>query len=84
MKKITLSLIAILAMSVFAVAGGDIAPVEPEITVPEATESIGSLYVGAGYSYMNMDSSTDHDGDAILLIAGYNFNQYFGIEARIQ
>jgi len=96
MKKVTLSLIATLAMSTFAVAGGDIAPVEPAITVPEVAESTGSFYVGLGYSYMNMNIDSydsgqtsalivpeeDHDGDAVLLLAGYNFNQYFGVEAR--
>jgi opacity protein-like surface antigen len=24
----------------------------------------------------------DHDGDAVLLLAGYNFNEYVGVEAR--
>jgi opacity protein-like surface antigen len=82
MKKVTLSIIAALAMNTFAFAGGDIAPVEPEITVPEVAESTGSFYVGAGYSYMNLDAGTEHDGDAVLLLAGYNFNKYIGVEAR--
>jgi len=83
MKNITMSIVALLAMNTMAFAGGDIAPVEPEITVPEVAESTGSFYVGAGYSYMNMDANgTDHNGDAVLLLAGYNFNQYFGVEAR--
>jgi len=96
MKNITMSIVALLAMNTMVFAGGDIAPVEPEITVPEVAESTGSFYVGAGYSYMNMniDSYTtgttalvtvpeqDHNGDAVLLLAGYNFNQYFGVEAR--
>ena len=82
MKKVTLSIIAALAMNTFAFAGGDISPVEPEITVPEVSESTGSFYVGAGYSYMNLDAGTEHDGDATLLLAGYNFNQYIGVEAR--
>ncbi len=82
MKKVTLSIIAALAMNTFAFAGGDISPVEPEITVPEVSESTGSFYVGAGYSYMNLDAETEHDGDATLLLAGYNFNQYIGVEAR--
>lgn len=84
MKKVTLSIIAVLAMNTFAIAGGDISPVEPQITVPEFTESTGSFYVGAGYSYMNADAGVagEHDGDATLLLAGYNFNQYIGVEAR--
>jgi len=97
MKKVRLSMIAAFAMSTFAVAGGDIAPLEPAITVPEVAESTGSFYVGLGYSYMNMNIDSyndseltgseilpeeDHNGDAVLLLAGYNFNQYFGVEAR--
>lgn len=82
MKKVTLSIIAVLAMNTFAFAGGDISSVEPEITIPEVSESTGSFYVGAGYSYMNLDEVTEHDGDAVLLLAGYNFNQYIGVEAR--
>lgn len=82
MKKITMSIVALLAMNTFSFAGGDISPVEPEVTLPEVTESTGTFYVGAGYSYMNLDAGTDHNGDAVLLLAGYNFNQYFGVEAR--
>lgn len=79
-----MSIVALLAMNTMAFAGGDIAPVEPEITVPEVAESTGSFYVGAGYSYMNADAGRngEHDSDATLLLAGYNFNQYFGVEAR--
>ncbi len=84
MKKITLSIIAALAMNTFVIAGGDISPVEPEITVPEVSESTGSFYAGLGYSYINLDGkgADEIDGDATLLLAGYNFNQYIGVEAR--
>ena len=83
MKNITMSIVALLAMNTMVFAGGDISPVEPEITVPEVAESTGSFYVGAGYSYINADvNGTDHNSDAVLLLAGYNFNQYFGVEAR--
>ena len=85
MKKTTLSIIAAVAMNTFAFAGGDIAPVEPQVTVPEvAEESTGSFYVGAGYSLINADTDNygEHDGDEVLLLAGYNFNQYIGVEAR--
>lgn len=85
MKNITMSIVALLAMNTMAFAGGDISPVEPEITLPEVSESTtSSFYVGAGYSYMNADAERigDSDSDAVLLLAGYNFNQYFGLEAR--
>ncbi|HSR73665.1 MAG TPA: porin family protein [Sulfurovum sp.] len=84
MKKTTLSIIAAVAMNTFAFAGGDISPVEPQVTVPEVSEeSTGSFYVGAGYSYMNLDADVvEHNGDEALLLAGYNFNQYVAVEAR--
>jgi len=56
MKKFNLSLVVVLAMSTFAIAGGDIAPVEPMIEVQEAPAVDDSgFYVGLGYSYMNMN-----------------------------
>ena len=98
MKKFTSSIVAALAVSTFAFAGGDIAPVEPEVNVPEVVESTGSFYVGLGYSYMNLNHSgydlfpgatspspvaeSDFTADSLLLLAGYNFNQYIGIEGR--
>lgn len=83
MKKVTLSIIATLAMNTFAFAGGDFTtPVEPQVNIPEVDESTGSFYVGAGYSYMNLDEVSEHDGDEVLLLAGYNFNPYIGVEAR--
>lgn len=94
MKKFNLSLVAVLAMSTFAIAGGDIAPVEPMVETPMVEESAGAFYVGLGYSYMNMDidgytpidsraiAGEEHNGDAVLLLAGYNFNQYIGVEGR--
>ncbi|UPT77998.1 porin family protein [Sulfurovum sp. XGS-02] len=86
MKKVSLSIVALLAMNTFAFAGGDFTtPVEPQVTIPEVDESTGSFYVGAGYTYINLDASGnfgEHDGDATLLLAGYNFNPYIGVEAR--
>lgn len=87
MKKITASIVAALAMNVFAFAGGDIAPVEPEVTVPEVVEAApfpGAFYVGLGYSYMNadVDGYGDISANSALLLAGYKYNQYLGLEAR--
>lgn len=92
MKKFRLSFAAWLAMSTFAAAGGDITPVEPVVETPMVEESTGSFYAGLGYSYMNMNISSytiegtvpeeDHNSDAVLLLAGYNFNPYIGVEAR--
>lgn len=90
MKKFNLSLVAVLAMSTFAIAGGDIAPMEPVIETPvmaEPVASVGNFYVGLGYSYMNMNVEigtyeADASANSVLLLAGYNFNQYIGIEGR--
>lgn len=84
MKKFNLSLVAFLAMSTFAMAGGDIAPVEPMVETPMVEESTSSFYVGLGYSYMNLDpdNSAEADGDAVLFLAGYNFNKYIAVEGR--
>ena len=59
MKKFNLSLVAVLAMSTFAIAGGDIAPVEePVVVVPEVIESIstGAFYLGAAYGLLSTDA----------------------------
>jgi len=89
MKKLTLSLAAIFAMGTFAVAGGDISPVEPVVEEP-VVAPIGQFYVGLGYGYfdqtmddinhrgLNIEAETDN----ILFQAGYQFNEYIAIEGR--
>lgn len=90
-------MIAALAMSTFAVAGGDIAPVEPEVTLPEVVEeSTGAFYVGIAYGLLNQDGtetvtgisddplvySFDEDANSVMLQAGYKFNPYIAVEGR--
>ncbi len=84
MKNFTLSLATVVAMSTFAIAGGDIAPVEPQITVPEVIESTPSnFYVGLGYSYFTGDvEGDDLEAHGMLALAGYKINEYFAIEGR--
>ncbi len=98
MKKFNLSLVAVLAMSTFAVAGGDIAPVEPVVETPVIEEvSTGGFYLGLAYSIVDSDISytsitederVDNsralglDLDAIMLQAGYKFNDYVAVEGR--
>jgi opacity protein-like surface antigen len=97
MKKFNLSLVAVLAMSTFAIAGGDIAPVEePVVVVPEVIESTGGLYLGLAYGLLNAsiedkrdvaggtitDTLLDTDFDEIMLQAGYKFNEYVAVEGR--
>ena len=88
MKKFNLSLVALLAMSTFAAAGGDIAPVEPVVEMPMVEESTpGHFYLGLAYGAANADvswtnGSDDHDYDTIMLQAGYKFNPYIAVEGR--
>ena len=81
MKKFTISVAAVMAMSTFAIAGGDIAPVEV-VAAPIVVEDDSSFYVGAGYSYVTADIDGTEEGNAYSLIAGYNYNQYIAIEGR--
>jgi len=89
MKRLTLSVIATIAIGTFAVAGGDIAPVEPVIDTPVVTTVAGSgLYLGGAYGAMGLDYSAgsvfgfDTSHDAFMLQAGYKFNPYIAVEGR--
>jgi len=96
MKKLNLSLAAIFAMGTFAVAGGDIAPVEPVVEEPVVVESAGNFYLGLAYGYLDTTedytelvsggtlktSVIDENFDDIMIQAGYNFNEYIAIEGR--
>jgi opacity protein-like surface antigen len=57
MKNIVLSAVAVLAMSSFAVAGGDIAPVEEPVVVVEEAVSTGNFYLGLAYGAANFDNT---------------------------
>jgi len=94
MKKLNLSLVTILAMSTFAIAGGDIAPVEPEVMVeetPMVVEDKG-LYLGIAYGYQTAEidridnqfggTLLDADFGSIMIDAGYKFNSNIAIEGR--
>lgn len=88
MNKITHSTLAALLLSTFAMAGGDIDPIEPQVSIPEVmTEPMidNNFYVGLGYSAMKMEDDTADKkitGNAITALAGYNFHQYFAVEGR--
>lgn len=98
MRKVTLSMTAALAMSTFAVAGGDITPVEPVVEVPMVEEvSTGGFYAGIAYSLMGSDITTSTYDDsnnlidvfdlsldmgAVMLDVGYKFNDYVAVEGR--
>ena len=60
MKNIVLSAVAVLAMSSFAVAGGDIAPVEePMVEVVEPVITDSGFYLGGAYGFMNANISDE-------------------------
>ncbi len=98
MKNIVLSAVAVLAMSSFAVAGGDIAPIEEpiveEVVVVENLDA--GFYLGLAYGYLNttndvtfvegpVNASVSLWDDAygeIMLQAGYKFNSYVAVEGR--
>ena len=89
MKKLTLSIAAVAAMSTLAMAGGDIAPVEPVVDTPVvAPVTDRGFYVGAAYGLMGIDYSDptpytfDTSHDSIMLQAGYKINPYVAVEGR--
>jgi opacity protein-like surface antigen len=94
MKNLTLSLSTVIALSTFALAGGDIAPVEPVVETPEVmVASDSGLYLGLGYSFLMSDlqldnsitalrHSLDTDHHSVMFQAGYKINSYFAIEGR--
>jgi len=89
MKMIKLSAVALLLTSTLAMAGGDLAPVEPVIETPEVAESAPALsgfYAGLGYSCLKMGLDTpDWEATAMTAIsatAGYDFNPFLAVEAR--
>ncbi len=90
MKKITLSLAVLAAMGTSLMAGGDMTPVVEEVVVEVIAPDYSGFYVGGGYSYQKSDIidysfggiDVEVETDNILLVAGYDYNQYIGAELR--
>ncbi|HIQ46477.1 MAG TPA: porin family protein [Sulfurovum sp.] len=90
MKKIVLSAVAVAAMSTFAIAGGDIAPIEEEVVVVEPVVTDSGFYLGLAYSYLSEDytrtptrnNNFDSSISALMLQAGYKYNEYIAVEGR--
>jgi opacity protein-like surface antigen len=75
-------------MSSFAVAGGDIAPVDvPVVDVPVVMDDSG-FYLGAMYGMMagELDAAPSNEFTAQTagVVAGYKINSYVAVEARYQ
>jgi len=88
MDKIKSTTVALMLATSFAMAGGDIAPQEPQITLPEVMDEPiidNYFYTGLAYTYMKMENDTRNDkitGNAITALAGYKFHPYLAIEGR--
>ncbi len=82
MKKVTLSLVSIMALSGLAFAGGDIAPVVEE---PIIVEDNSAFYIGLGFggAQLNVDATSEEfTSTAMMLQAGYQYNEYVALEGR--
>jgi opacity protein-like surface antigen len=58
MKKFSGSIVVGLLLSSFALAGGDIAPVEPAVVMPAPMVDDSGFYVGGAYSFINAETDT--------------------------
>ena len=82
MKKITLSLVSVMALSGFAYAGGDI---EPVVVEPIVVEDNSAFYLGLGFggAQLNVDATSEEfTSTAMMLQAGYQYNEYVALEGR--
>jgi len=90
MKKILISLTTVLALTTTTYAGGNIAPQEAEVAPVPAVISPIPLYIGAGLVAAGLSRDCPcMNGSRLkdmtyggLLRAGWDFNDYVGIEAR--
>ncbi|CAA6828375.1 MAG: Unknown protein [uncultured Sulfurovum sp.] len=86
--NIKLSLSALLLSTTIAMAGGDLAEVEPKINIPEIKipeVSTSGFYAGLGYSCMQLMTDTPDEefmGNGISVNVGYNVNPFLAVEAR--
>lgn len=94
MKKIVNSFALLMASASIATAGGSFSkglcvPVEPTVLIPEKEVIVlkddvkyDGFYVGASYSNLSMNEAVNETGHGVSVVAGYYFNEYFGIEGR--
>jgi len=90
MRRVIATAGMLMAIHSMAVAGGDIAPVEPAVVVPvvEDNDKEG-IYAGIAYSYMSHDidyvgaaTRAEMDFNGVMLELGYQFNKYVSVEGR--
>jgi opacity protein-like surface antigen len=90
MKKVTLSLVSVMALSGLAFAGGNIAPVVEPVTEAPILVDESAFYVGIGYGYFNQNNDNiassvadiEFEANSVLLQAGYQYNQSIALEGR--
>lgn len=73
MKNFTLSVATVLALSTFAIAGGDIAPVEPMVEEVAPAQDDSGFYIGGAYSLVN--TSIDYHDSYGMLVDGNQYEQ---------
>jgi len=82
MKRIKFSLVSIMALGSFAVAGGDITPIVEE---PIVVEDNSDFYLGLGLGAGALNDSTTGEEikrGLVMLQAGYQYNEYIAVEGR--
>ena len=91
MKRIALSMASAIVLSGAAFAGGDIEPAL--VPVPVVVNEAGPFYIGVAYAatsnrganvdldFFSIESGQDRTDNATF-IAGYDYNEYIGIEGR--
>jgi len=83
MKKTTLSVVSILALNGLLFAGGDIAPVEEVVVAPVVDNSAFYLGMGIADTTLNNDTTGEEfSSTALMLQAGYQYNNYVALEGR--
>ncbi len=85
MKKFTLSMITVIAMSTLVIAGGDAGKAVEEVesvVAPIIIEDDSNFYVGISYTYVDAEVDGEQTGNGYSLLAGYNYNKYIGVEGR--
>ena len=81
MKKINLSLITILTMSTFAIAGGDISPVEPVVETPVMVEEIVKPWkISVGGYFISHDESVSSLTLSDILGTDIDFQKDLGFD----
>ncbi len=89
MKKIVLSIVAVVGMSSFGFADEGQAPVTSTEIEESSENKDEGLYLGLAYTHLSLDVDkrdetivSEMDFSALTLQAGYKFNPYIAVEGR--